>query len=262
MRYILMVTSLLYFIFSCRHTEGKDDPELTLVKEVLKKETIVGDIQLPENYFRPKTSVNSFTEFLRSQHLKKDRLVYLYNGRLKANQSAQYAVLDISVGNKDLQQCADAVMRLRAEYLYALHKYSEIAFTTGTGKVLNYKQWLQGKTNSRETFMKYLEYVFNYCGTASLPYSLKQKPLQQMQPGDVLLKPGFPGHAVIVMDMAVNNDGKKLFMLAQSYMPAQSIHILKNPSLEDVSPWYELANNSTIETPEWTFYSNQLYGWK
>jgi Domain of unknown function (4846) len=38
-------------------------------------------------------------------------------GDMKARQDVQYAVLDISVGNRDLQQCADAVMRIRGEYL-------------------------------------------------------------------------------------------------------------------------------------------------
>lgn len=35
----------------------------------------------------------------------------MYNVAEKQNQQAQFAVLDISVGNKNLQQCADAVMR-------------------------------------------------------------------------------------------------------------------------------------------------------
>ncbi|MDR3713868.1 MAG: DUF4846 domain-containing protein [Puia sp.] len=59
----------------------------------------------------------SFGEWLRSIPLKKDKTVYLYDGSRKQNQSAQFAVLDISVGKEDLQQCADAVMRLRAGYL-------------------------------------------------------------------------------------------------------------------------------------------------
>src|SRR5262245_42568585 len=74
----------------------------------------IGDIPLPENYDRLPLPASSFGQWMRKLPLKKDTKVYLYNGTLKGNQSAQYAVLDLSVGTKDLQQCADAVMRLRA----------------------------------------------------------------------------------------------------------------------------------------------------
>lgn len=57
----------------------------------------------------------SFGAWLRTLPLKKGTTVYLYNGRPKENQDAQFAVVDISVGQEDLQQCADAVMRLHAQ---------------------------------------------------------------------------------------------------------------------------------------------------
>jgi hypothetical protein len=42
---------------------------------------------------------------------------------------------------------------------------------------------------------------------------------------------------MIVVDVAVNKEGKKVFMLAQSYLPAQDIHIVKDPGNEILSPW-------------------------
>ena len=64
------------------------------------------------------------------------------------------------------------------------------------------------------------------------------------------------------MDVAMNRSGRKIYMVAQSYMPAQSIHVLKNPSGNSVSPWY-VADNSLmrIVTPEWTFTTDQLMEW-
>ena len=50
-------------------------------------------------------------------------------------------------------------------------------------------------------------------------------------------------------------------MLAQSYMPAQDIHIVKNPGNEILSPWYETGEEAMIITPEWKFEQNQLYKW-
>src|SRR5687767_9762606 len=79
----------------------------------------IATIPLPKDYIRIKYPDGSFAHWLRQVPLKKDTRVFLYNGELKRNQTAQFAVLDVPVGAKDLQQCADAVMRLRAEYLYS-----------------------------------------------------------------------------------------------------------------------------------------------
>src|SRR5690349_4140272 len=72
----------------------------------------IKQIPVPEGYYRPSLKPGEFGYWLRDIRLKNDNAVYLFNGSLKANQSAQFAVLDISVGEKNLQQCADAVMRL------------------------------------------------------------------------------------------------------------------------------------------------------
>jgi hypothetical protein len=86
--------------------------------------------------------------------------------------------------------------------------------------------------------------------------------LEEMQIGDVFLKGATPGHCAIVVDMTENQaTGEKLFMLAQSYMPAQDIHILKNPQNKGWSPWYSLNFGNLgekLETPEWEFTANQL----
>ena len=55
--------------------------------------------------------------------------------------------------------------------------------------------------------------------------------------------------------------GKKIFLLAQSYMPAQDIHVLVNPMDENLSPWYEVNEENKILTPEYLFYRNELKRW-
>jgi len=78
--------------------------------------------------------------------------------------------------------------------------------------------------------------------------------------GDVFIVGGSPGHAVIVVDLAHNRQtGEKVFILAQSYMPAQEIQILVNSDNGDISPWYEVNKIGNIfHTPEWTFRKDQL----
>ncbi len=217
----------------------------------------IKDIPLPAGYKRISTGPDSFAAWLTNVSLKKDKTVYKFDGTPKFNQKAQFAVLNISVGDKDLQQCADALMRLRAEYLYSKNEFAKIVFTDNEGA-----QYHFNPPYSRKNFDNYLKKVFGMCGSASLQKQLsKNVEMKNIEPGDVLIHGGFPGHAVIVMDVAVNDEGNKIFLLAQSYMPAQDIHVLLNPSHKFLSPWYKVNDETIIETPEYTFTKYELKRW-
>jgi hypothetical protein len=215
----------------------------------------IGEIPIPKGFHRVTSANGSFAAWLRQLPLKADKTVYLYNGSLKSNQASQFAVVDIPVGNKDLQQCADAVMRLRAEYLYSCHRYTEIDFTDN-----NFTHYTFSAAG-RDAFDKYLEKVFSWCGTLSLSQQLKAVPFGAMAAGDVLIQGGSPGHAMLVADMAADNEGHIVYLLAQSYMPAQDIHIVINPGNHMLSPWYGLDSSFPIATPDWTFKTSQLKTW-
>jgi Domain of unknown function (4846) len=213
----------------------------------------VSSIPLPAGYERIPVSANSFGAYLRGIRLKADKTVYLFNSEKKTNQSAQYAVLDISTGNKDLQQCADAVMRLRAEYLK--QQNSPICFNDNAGKNYCWSNYRQ------RGWQGYLETVFGMCGTLSLQKQLKTQSWEKLNIGDVIIKGGSPGHAVIIMDIARHKTtGSLIFVLAQSYMPAQDTHVLLNRKESRLSPWYSIPNDY-LETPEWTFLASQLHTW-
>ena len=221
----------------------------------------IGLIPLPPGYHRVSVDHDPFTNWLRALPLKKDRTVYLFDGTPKRNQEAQFAVLDISVGKADLQQCADAVMRLRAEYLYATHDKVNIVFYTEKGTRLNFVEWANGD-DSRFSFDNYLTNVFTWCGTHTLEKQLVLKNIEKVDGGDVFIKGRAPGHAMIVVDVAENDKDQRIFLLAQSYMPAQDIHIVKNPGDAGLSPWYTADSaQRLVETPEWTFEVNQLRTW-
>lgn len=219
-------------------------------------------INTPEGFGRVNIDTNSFADYLRNSQLKPSGTkVILYNGSPKSNQSIHVAVLDIDVGNRDLQQCADAVMRLRGEYLYNRSRNNEIAFNfVSDGKPRYFLDHSDGKTDYK-SFRSYMNYVFAYSNTRALHGQLKKvSNYGNMRIGDVFIQTGNPyGHAVIVMDMAQNSSGQKVFLLAQSYMPAQSIHILKNLNDRSISPWYLLdEQDESITTPEWVFYKEDL----
>ena len=236
-------------------------------------------IPLPQNYTRADASSTSFAHYLRHISLRPENTpVKLHNGELKNYQQVHHRVLDISVGKRDLQQCADAVMRLRAEYLFKTNQKEKISFNYTSGDAAIYEKWAAGyrpsikgnKVNwilnakadtSYTNFLKYMENVFMYAGSASLSKELKPKKIEDIEIGDVFIQGGFPGHAVIVVDVAINTTtNKKIFLVAQSYMPAQDIHILKNFNDENISPWYEIPTNKLdkINTPQWTFALSNL----
>lgn len=249
---------LIWFIAGCSETADNSVIPIQISKEEKTGSyKSIGEIPVPEGYQRLNYETGSFGFWLRELSLKKDKTVYLYNGEVKQNQSAQFAVLDITTGKKDLQQCADVVMRLRAEYLFAGKKFDSISFTDYKEKKY---QW--SGAGNRQQFNSYLENVFGWCGSASLERQLKPVTrFDSMQAGDVLIKGGFPGHAVIVADMAINEKGEKIYMLVQGYQPAQDMHVLVNPVNDSLSPWYKLEDAEKIITPEWIFYKNQLRRW-
>ncbi|MDF3027178.1 MAG: hypothetical protein K0S23_1485 [Fluviicola sp.] len=230
----------------------------------------------PDGYERKPQDSSSFGFYLRNLPLKKHgSAVHLYDGSLKGNQSAHVAVINMSVGNRDLQQCADAVMRLRGEYLFRNKMFSDIHFRFVSGFNCEYTKWREGNRvalkgnavfwqksaaadKSYASFLKYMETVFNYASTLSLNKELRSIELKDVEIGDVLIRGGSPGHAVIVVDLAENADGEKLVLLAQSYMPAQEIQVLMNPMNRTISPWYNLNEGMKIYTAEYTFEKFQL----
>ena len=148
-------------------------------------------------------------------------------------------------------------MRLRADFLFDQKRYDEIEFWDNHNKL--YK-WEGGDNHSG--FDIFLLNTFAWCGSASLEKQLNQvADKNNLKPGDVFIRGGFPGHAMIVADIAINDKGKKIFLLAQSYMPAQDIHIVRNPNDEKISPWYEVNESAEIITPEWTFSWKELKEW-
>ncbi|MCU4174455.1 DUF4846 domain-containing protein [Carboxylicivirga sp. N1Y90] len=209
----------------------------------------------PVNYQRPNCDSKSFVYFLQHLPLKPEgSVVKYYNGASKNTPEVYCAVVDLEVGNRDLLQCADACMLLYAEYLFKQKRYDEIAFDfVSDGKPRYYNDYTDERTY--KSFRKYMNYIFAYANTRSLYNQLKPvSSIMQLKAGDVFIQTGNPyGHAVMVVDVAINAaSGKKVYLLAQSYMPAQEIQILINPMNSSLSPWYEL-NELPIQTPEWKF---------
>ncbi len=246
-------------------------------RPALSADTLAARIAPPAGFTRVPAAPGSWAEWLRRLPLKPaGAKVNLYTGAEKWRQDAHAAVIDIDVEKRDLQQCADAVMRLRAEWLWSVGRQRDIAFDYTDGGRVAFSRWAKGERPSSSgkswrssakpdasyaSFRKYMTQVFVYAGTYSLARELKRVALEDIAIGDVLIRGGFPGHAVLVADMASNAEGDKRFLLVQSYMPAQDMHILKDPAGTADSPWYAMPSGEQIVTPEWTFTRDQLRRW-
>ncbi len=212
----------------------------------IEGEPLVNRFVLPLGFKFTNVKKGSFGGWLRFLPLKpKGSKIMLFDGTKKRFQMLNAGVVNIDIGTRDLQQCADAVIRLRSEYLYSSYQYDKIHFNYTSGFNAEYSAWRAGKkikvsgnkvnyysapkANDKlySGFKKYLINVYNYAGTYSLDKELKTQNIKDIKAGDVLIIGGFPGHVVIVANVCENSEGEKAVLLVQSYMPAQSIHVVK-----------------------------------
>lgn len=276
---MIYLFSFLMLIAACSGAPERHPPVAFRANPSIQRDghTIETRFNLPAGYERIPFPDGSFPFYLRKLPLKPPGSeVLLYDGRVK-QRKVHEAVIDRDPGHRNLQQCADAVIRLRAEYLYDIKQYNAIHFNLTNGFRVDYGTWIQGyrvavdgnKTqwirsgqagNTETVFRQYLDFIYTYAGTLSLEKEMIKISADSLQPGDVFIRGGSPGHAVIIVDAGINREtGEKIFMLAQSYMPAQEIHILKNTGEPSMSPWYRAREAaSKLETPEWTFCSSDL----
>ena len=239
--------------------------------------TLESRISVPSGYQRMEVEEGSLGDFLHQYPMKAyGAKVHLFDGSEKYNQSAHISVFDLPIENYDLQQCADSVIRMYAEYFWNTKQYERIAFHYTSGFLVEYPKWREGNRikvdgntvkwvksagydDSYECFVEYLKNVFSYAGTLSMYCEeAVEIPLGEAKAGDVFLYGGSPGHVVMIVDVCENEDGEKAFLLAQGYMPAQEFHLLVNGNhLED--PWYyESEISYPFSTPEYTFQEGSL----
>ena len=235
-------------------------PRVTQVYEPLHRR-----FPVPGGFERVDASTGGWEEWLRHLPLRPPNtpVVDEQGGTiLRGNSRALGAVVDMDV--RKHQECADVILRLRAEYLRWAGRNEEIVFNlTGGGKV-SWPNWQQGyrprvrggnlsfsqtarADSSRRSFDKYLGTVFGWCGTLSLSTEGRHVEFAELRIGDFLVHGGSPGHAVLMVDLAVNEQGAKRGLLLQGYMPAQSVHVLAVGG----EPWFELEANRPVDTPLW-----------
>jgi hypothetical protein len=180
------------------------------------------------------------------------------------------AVVAVDIGAADLQQCADSVIRMHAEWRWAAGG-RDMSYRAASGTNMPFSKWLRGERpvptpngqsiqwearakpdpegGSHASFRKYLDNVFMWANTVALSIQAKKIAAADVRPGDFVVLPGNPGHAVLVLDLAVSARGDRAALLGQGFMPAQSFQVLR-PSPE--SPWFTLdLSGPGLKSPFW-----------
>ena len=233
--------------------------------------TLKDRVQIPDGYKRIKYPKDSFQEYVQNYTLEPyGSPIINYDGSEYFAQNIHEAILEIPVPKNGLQQCADALMRIRSEYLWEQHRRDEIGFKFTSGHYCSWRQYADGfrpkikgnkvsfhktaKSDSSKTnFYRFLNLIYTYAGTLSLYNELPKVKLEDLQVGDMLVTPGTPGHIVMIADKIKNDKGEELFTLIQGNTPAQSVCLLKNFEESEMSPWYNFKSKNEIYVPGYYF---------
>ncbi len=212
----------------------------------------VESIKLPKDYERK--TWNPYHSWIIKQKISYEPVRY-YTGQPISLYT--YAKFDYDIGNEDLHQCADATIYLHAKYNYDTNNLDKIKYHFTNGMVYSYNEYLKGYRpvinysnweskvvkqaieidNTYNNLKEYLFIIWRWAGTLSLETHDTTKVYTDPQPGDMFIRGGSPGHVMNVIDKISSPWGENLYMLAESWMPAQEHYILIN--LDD-TPWFTL----------------------
>ncbi len=286
---LIIVAVILFLVFKdsikvkrvANHIKGAVVNTITTPNFIYKDgDSISSRVLVPKGYKRVSYKTGSFQEYLRHYKLKPygTKIINYDNSEYFA-QNWHDAILEVPVPSNGLQQCADALMRIRSEYLWSQNRKNEIGFNFTSGHYCSWIKYADGyrpkikgnkvtfhktaaSNHSKTNFYKYLNLIYTYAGTLSMHSELQKISIEEIRIGDMLVKPGSPGHIEIIVDEIVNQQGDKMFLLAQGNTPAQSVCLLKNFENTAISPWYTFDKAEPVDTPSYYFSKAQFIRFK
>ena len=212
-----------------------------------------------------RVDVDAYGDWLRDLSLRDPSVpVRTYTGAIVPHDDARVIELPLVSGN--LQQCADTAIRLRAEWLKQTGQDDAILFHATSGDAMPWPRYQAGErayetgnhlawrsTGTPATWDEYLSAVFMWAGTRSLDADTTRP--SSPRPGDLLLLPGSPGHAVVILDVATWQD-RTWLLVGEGFMPAQDFHLELGPD-SGWWPWH-----AGLHMGPWDFPQSSLRRWK
>ena len=213
----------------------------------------VSSIPTPLDFSRTVPEEGSFSDWVRRLPLKKGLEVMDYRGhRVHTGFDSIFAVIDKPLlFDQNLEQCADFAMRLWADY----HKETDQLETLtlfeydGTGKPFR---------TSGQSYNEFLRTAFAFSNSYSLKAGCAEVDPENVGPGDLIVQNerGGIGHVSMILDECRSEDGRRLYLIGYSYMPAQEFHIEKAGDEYGKDGWFSmegyyryLADHLDLGTP-------------
>lgn len=171
------------------------------------------------------------------------------------------AVIALQPHNSTLLSGANIMLRVRAEYCWAAGDKDRLVFHFTSGQAASWEAWAAGLRpmadgrsirfhntaivdDSRESFCGYLEMVFSYASSMSLLDDTRRVEDDTIAAGDIFLRPGRQGHALMVLDVAANSRGQVRVLLGEGGTPAQTFHVICN---DNGSAWFPITRSQPID---------------
>lgn len=292
---LCVIATIIVFIFFNKHQQNKNNNTLSnnenttqttdapntaaptqeeVLDPIIPSETTIGTrFNPPAGYKRVQVSNDSFGKYLRDFKLREyttKPLAYDTAAKTLANNDSAPAVsvLDMDLINKsNLQEAANSVIRLYAEFLYKQGRFDDIAFNLLTTPAfrLDFRTWSEGGRLIEEgnsitwckehgehckhrdvdtgteygVFKYYMQNVMLHSNISSLPSNMKSVSMNEVTVGDIIVYADSKIPDIIV-DMAENADGSKLLLIARGGNPASEIFIVRNESNSDLNPWHDM----------------------
>jgi hypothetical protein len=259
---LLLAAALTLAFVSAAHAQAPSWPWLA---DGQPRETLEARFAPPEGFARVPLEPGSFGAFLRRLPLLPEGAsVRAFDGRTLG--TPHVAVVELDVGDRDLQQCADSALRLRAEFLWSKGAQERVAFHTTSGDLVPFARYAHGEAlavrgnkvgwhqgsdagglKDRAAFHRFLDDVFLYAGSLSIARDTEAA-AGNVRPGDLFVVGGSPGHVLVVLDVAARGAERRL-LIGEGYMPAQNFHVV--PSV-DGGAWITPGPDGAVRVPTWS----------
>jgi hypothetical protein len=237
--------------------------------------TLESRFKPPPGYTRVPVQPDSFGAWLRGLPMAPaDTAVTRFDGTVTRPADDEYlaGVVAIDLGTTDLQQSADALVRLHAEWLWSRGARGEISYPGATRLSMPLARWEKGQrvvaeganvywalraepvTIDYAEFRHFLDQVFTWVNSTSLTRrAARVEDPASLAPGDFFLHTKPPGHVAVVLDLAAKPSGERLALLGQALSPAESIHVVRPGR---ATAWFSLRPGRDLFTPH-----SKAFGW-